>query len=131
MKEARFILGHAGVRYWEDALVNGVDDIDGTLISGRHGDVWHVKIDLPTGKVVDWPEGTEADIHYKVCDDGEYWLLDGDGNKIAYREGYVPGDFLCHGDNGYGDYIILKIGPDGQIADYTRPEIVQEEWSPA
>ncbi|AZO45902.1 hypothetical protein EJ076_34875 [Mesorhizobium sp. M7D.F.Ca.US.005.01.1.1] len=131
MKDARFILGHAGVRYWEDAEVNGVEDEDGTLIPGREGDRWKVKIDLPTGKVVDWPEGTTADIHYKVCDEGEYWLLDAAGNKIAYREGYVPGDFLCHGDNGYGDYIILKVGPDGQIADYERPEIVQEEWSPA
>lgn len=129
MENATHILAHAGVRYWEDATVDGVEDSDGELIPGRDGDTWVAMIDLATGVIVGWPEGTTADIHYKVCDDGEYWLLDADGKKIAYREGYVPGDFLCHGDNGYGDYIILKIGPDGQIADYTRPEIVRDEWS--
>ena len=128
IQNATHFLAWAGVRYWEDAEVNGVEDEDGTLIPGRVGDRWHVTIELATGKVVGWPEGTSADIHYKVCDDGVYWLLDKDGNKLASRDGYVPGSFLCHGDNGYGDYIIMTIGPDGQIADYSRPEIVREDW---
>lgn len=129
IKSATHILAHAGVRYWEDATVNGVEDEDGTLIPGRHGDDWRVTIELATGKVVDWPEGAAADIHYKVCDDGEYWLLDADGNKIAHRAGYVPNRFMCHGDNGYGDYIIMVVGPDGLIANYARPEIFEDEWT--
>ncbi|PBB75181.1 hypothetical protein CK227_10335 [Mesorhizobium sp. WSM4308] len=129
MKKATFFLGHAGVRYWEDAFVNDVEDTDGTLIPGRVGDDWCVKIDIATGTIIDWPQSTTADIHYKVCDAGEYWLLDAEGNKIAGREGYVPGDFLCHGDNGFGDYIILKVGHDGKIASYERPEIVPEDWT--
>lgn len=128
MTQATHILAHAGVRYWEDAEVNGLVDEDGTLIPGRVGDEWRVKIELATGKVVDWPQGTSADIHYKVCDDGEYWLLDADGNKLARKEGYVPGDFMCHGDNGYGDYIIMVIDADGQIVGYSQPEIVRDEW---
>lgn len=121
----------AEVRYWEDATVNGVEDEDGSLIPGKNGDLWQVKINLADGYVEDWPAGTTAEIHYKVCDAGEYWLLDGEGNRIAYREGYVPGAFLCHGDNGYGDYIILKVGGDGMIADYRVPEIDPEEWQQA
>lgn len=36
---------------------------------------------------------------------------------------YVPGDFLCHGDNGFGDYIIFKVGFDGLIEKYRAPEV--------
>lgn len=129
MNTAVAFLAHAGVRYWEDATVNGVTDEAGTLIPGRVGSIWRVKIDLATGKVADWPEGTTADIHYKVCDDGKYWLLDAENCTVAVREGYVPNDFLCHGDSGYGDYIILTIGPDGQIANYSRPKIVAADWT--
>lgn len=129
IRNATHIEFSAGVRYWEDATVNGIEDEDGSLIPGRDGDVWRGKIDLATGKIVDWPTGVEADIHYKVCDDGVYWLLDAEGNRIAEREGYVPGAFMCHGDSGYGDYIIMRIGPDGQIAKYRRPKIDPDEWS--
>lgn len=128
LKDAAFFEAEAGVRYWEDATVNGVEDEDGSRIPCRTGDAWCPTIELATGKVVGWPEGCTADIHYKVCDDGLYWLLDADGKRIAKRDGYVPGDFLCHGDSGYGDYIIMTIGPDGQIADYQRPEIVRDDW---
>lgn len=129
MKRAMFFEAEAGVRYWEDAIVNGVEDEDGSRIPCRVGDTWCPTIELETGKVVGWPEGCTADIHYKVCDDGRYWLLDADGVRIAERDGYVPGSFLCHGDSGYGDYIIMTIGPDGQIAGYVRPEIVRDEWT--
>lgn len=124
------ILVEAGVRYWEDASVNGVEDEDGTLIPGRDGDVWRARINLSEGRVEDWPEGTTADIHYKVCDDGRYWLTDADGMHLAMLDGYVPDDFLCHGDEGYGDYIIISVGPDGRIAGYTKPDLdeLPEGW---
>lgn len=128
MKEAAFIEVEAGVRYWEDATVNSVEDEDGTRIPCRVGETWCPTIEIATGKVVGWPAGVEADVHYKVCDDGRYWLLNASGARIAEREGYVPGDFLCHGDNGYGDYIIMTIGADGQIAKYRRPDIDADEW---
>ena len=31
---------NAGVRYWEDAIVNGVEDSEGDLIPCREGDLW-------------------------------------------------------------------------------------------
>lgn len=117
------ILVEAGVRYWEDATVNGVQDEDGKLIPGRSGDLWKARLNLAEGRVEDWPAGTTADIHYKVCDAGEYWLLDSAGKRLAHLAGYVPDAFICHGDNGYGDYIIMSVGTDGKIANYHRPEV--------
>lgn len=121
----------ARVRYWEDATVNGKEDVDGTLIPFRDGDSWKPSIDLRDGRVIDWPEDTDAKIHYKVCDDGDYWLADSDGTKrLKYCDDYVPDDLLCVGDRGYGDYIILTVGPDGKIADWTPPLIDFDEWVP-
>ena len=131
METATHILAVVEPRYWEDATVNGVEDADGALIPGRDGDNWKIRIELESGQVVDWPSGVEARIHYKVCDAGHYWLTDATGRNLAqWRGHYVPGQFLCHGDEGYGDYIILQIGGDGLIGAYRRPEIVAEQWAP-
>lgn len=130
MDDATHILVEAEVRYWEDATVNGVEDEDGALIPGKVGDIWRARIDLANGIIEDWPEGTTARIHYKVCDAGEYWLTDRAGTKLAkYDSYYVPDRFLCHGDQGFGDYIIMKVGPDGRIEDYRRPAI-DGDWIP-
>jgi hypothetical protein len=119
----------AGVRYWEDAAVNGEEDSDGTLIPHRRGDRWRPAIELATGAILDWPTGTTADVHYKVCDDGEYWLTDETGKRLLKWKGYyVPDRFLCVGDTGYGDYIIFKVGPDGVIHGWKQPAIRSEEW---
>lgn len=124
MSEAKFIEVAAEVRYWEDASINGVEDTDGSLTPHRRGDLWAPVIRLADGQVMDWPQGTEADIHFKVCDAGQYWLLDEDRNRTAKWAGfYVPDDFLCPGENGYGDYIIMKIGADGVIAGWKQPEV--------
>lgn len=121
---AAYIEVCAEVRYWEDATINGVEDTDGTLTPFRKGGTWRPVIRLSDGLVMDWPEGMTADIHFKVCDQGEYWLLDENKNRIAKWAGfYVPTDFLCHGDQGYGDYIIFKVGADGKIEKYRTPEI--------
>ena len=70
-----------------------------------------------------------ADIHYKVCDRGEYWLTEAGGARVSKWGGYyVPEDFLCHGDDGYGDYIILKVGPDGKVAKWSTPDIDPQHW---
>ena len=117
----------AEVRYWEGATINGKEDTDGTLTPLRTGDNWCPVIRLADGVVLDWPTGTAAEIHFKVCDAGLYWLLDENRQRIAKWGGYyVPDAFLCHGDKGYGDYIILTIGGDGAIAGWKQPEI---EWA--
>lgn len=97
-----FLEVQAGVRYWEDATVNGEEDEDGSRIPCRRGDCWCPVIRLADGVVLDWPTGTVADVHYKVCDAGEYRLLDADRNRVAARDGYVP-DLLCPRKPGYGD----------------------------
>ena len=83
-----------------------------------------------TGAIVGWPPGLTARIHYKVCDCGEYWLGDAAGNRIAKWAGdYVPSRFLCHGGEGYGDYIILTINGDGAIDGYRRPDVREGDWT--
>lgn len=126
---SQILVVDARVRYWEDATVNAKEDEDGTLIPFRDGDSWKPSIDLQSGKIIGWPEGTTASIHYKVCDDGDYWLADADGTKrMKWRGSYVPDALLCMGDRGYGDYIILTVGPDGKIADWLFPGIDFGEW---
>lgn len=128
---AAYIEVQAAVRYWEDATVNGVEDVDGKLIPLRDGDLWVPVIRLADGVVMGWPAGVEADVHYKVCDQGEYWVLDADRKRVAkHASYYVPDDFLCHGDRGYGDYIILCIGSNGQIAGWRPPVEDPEDWAP-
>jgi hypothetical protein len=129
LEAATHIEVEAEVRYWEDASVNGVDDEDGTLIPGRVGDLWKARIRLADGQVEGWPVGTTAEIHYKVCDAGLYWLTDEAGVRIAKWAGdYVPSSFLCHGDSGYGDYIILTVNGDGLIEAYDPPRVDSEDW---
>lgn len=114
----------AGVRYWEDATINGSEDTFGTLTPLRKGNRWCPVIRLSDGAVTNWPQGTTADIRFMVCDDGQYWLLDDKLNIVAKWTGfYVPNAFLCQGDRVYGDYIIMEIGADGRIRNWQAPEI--------
>lgn len=117
ISKATHIDVEAGVRYWEDASVNGVDENDDApTIFGADGDTWRVRINIAEGRIEGWPEDMKASIHYKVCDAGEYWLSNPDGQRVAkWRGYYVPGEYLCHGDEGYGDYIIMNVSGMGFI----------------
>ena len=107
--------------------MNGDRCESGKLIPFKSGDNWEPVIDIENGFVLYWPDGTSADFHFKVCDAGSYFLLDDDMNEIAsIHENYVP-DGLCHGDNGYGDYIIFKVGQDGEIFIYKK-SINVDDW---
>lgn len=113
----KFLRAECDVRYWEDALVNGVEDLDGKLIPCREGSCWRPLIDLETGVIQGWPEGTEASIHYKVCDAGFYTLLDDKGEAVSKTDGYVP-SMLAPNENGYGDYVIMKVDETGKIENW-------------
>jgi len=108
----------AGVRYWEDTSVNGIDDEKGSLIPCKDGELWKPIIDIDSGVITNWKQGTKADVHYKVCDAGSYYLEDTEGNTVLSIEGdYVP-KMMCPKESGYGDYIIMDIDENGKIADW-------------
>jgi hypothetical protein len=112
--DIKFLHVSAGVRYWEDTEVNGIEDETGELIPCRNGEYWEPIIDVDTGIIINWPKGIKANVHYKCCDDGTYTLLDSDKSQIIAKEGYVP-DCLCPEEAGYGDYIIMSIDENGHI----------------
>lgn len=118
----------AYVRYWEDAKINNEKcDEDGKNIPFKQNDCWCPIIDLLNGKVLNWPKNTTGSFHFKVCDAGSYYLLDKD-MKVLFEiiNDYVPSG-VCHGDNGYGDYIIFDVNPDGEIKNYNY-KINEEQW---
>lgn len=115
--EVSFLQAKCGVRYWEDATVNGMDDEEGKLIPCRKGDYWCPLINLKSGQIINWEEDNEADIHYKVCDDGEYQLINKDGDIVKNIEGYVP-EIMYPKENGYGDYVIMEVDKNGFIKDW-------------
>lgn len=120
---------HAGVRCCEDATVNGVDDEMGDLMPFLGGNYWFPVIDVEKGVVLDWPKGTVASVHYKVCDDGNYYLRDENDNVLlSIESNYVP-KIMCPKENGYGDYIIMDIDENGQIEDweFTLEGFMEEE----
>lgn len=127
--KAAYLEVDARPRYWEDCRVNDVEDTEGALIPFRYGDSWKPVIRLADGFVLDWPQGMTAEVHYKVCDDGDYRLCDTNMVPLAkWGSFYVADAFLCPGGGGYGDYIILTISADGFIQGWRHPEINPEEW---
>jgi hypothetical protein len=118
--DAKYLVVEAGVRYWEDATVNGEEDTLGTKIPCREGDAWCPVIDVDEGLIINWTQGTTANVYYKVCDAGVYELQTGDDTRklIVRKDGYVP-SCLAPSDEGYGDYIIMNIDENGII----------EKWS--
>ena len=141
----------AGVRYYEDGTINGVDDIcfeeqqdgakprvpcvelfeeehhklSGTYISKEYR--WCPIIDVETGIITNWEKGTKARIHYKVCDDCMCELWE-DDTLICNNKGYwyCP-PFLAIDDDGFGDYIILNVEEDGKIPGWCEAAV--DEWA--
>lgn len=121
----RIVKVKAGVRYFEDANVKSPisswyeDEPDSPTIPCVVDECWCPEIDPNTGKILNWTEGWEAQIHYKVCDDCEIEYYE-EGEKICNNDGeyYVP-EFLSPKENGYGDYMIMDIDSSGQIQDWS------------
>lgn len=130
-EDVRYLKVDADVHYWEDSDVDGTPDVDLYECKGNgiprmpfavkvkekpelnlYSDHWRWQptIDVERGCIVDWPKGTTASVHYKVCDEGVYHLLDPQKNIIISVESYVPD---CIGE--YGDYIVMNIDEDGNI----------------
>lgn len=112
----------AKARYWEDAKINGQSTEKGDLVPFKKGDLWCPIIDIDTGIIKNWPQGTTAKIHFKVCDCGSYYLKDEQGNTVlSIEDDYVP-KIMCPKENGYGDYIIMDINENGKIQNW-KPDI--------
>lgn len=109
--EVKYLQVDAGVRYWEDGEINGVeDDEENPKMPFAEGDRWVPLIDVDKGQIVAWPKGTTASIHYKICDDGNYYLFDSDKDLVSkIEDDYVP-DCL-----GGGDYIEIEVDENGFI----------------
>lgn len=140
--EAKFLKVDAGVRYWNDAKVNGVEDTDVEETGNaptipcaeyigeqnrvlRENDWrWRPIIDIDEGKIVNWKQGVTARIHYKVCDDGIYEVIEANGNVVAAYEGYVP-NIMCPAGKGFGDFIIMNVDENGIIEGWKKELISQ------
>lgn len=130
--DATTILVNAYVRYWEDGTVNGVEDNDDCpnmpcAVKGNDGYRWMPIIDIETGQIRNWREGTTAEIHYKVCDEFKCKVIDEKGGvhcEIKDYDGYVP-DFMCPKERGYGDYIIMDIDENGYIQDWDKGKVLE------
>jgi hypothetical protein len=84
----------------------------------RDGNMWNAKIDIDSGKVIDWPIGKVGLLSMKVCDEGTYRLFDENGNMIKEIENdYVPNNLL---PGSYGDYIDLDIDESGLIINWYK-----------
>ena len=124
--EIKRLKASLGIRVWEDAKVNGKEIEQGTemplAINGR----WEITINLDTGIIENWPQGTTADTYLKVCDEGIYKLLDNKNSVIFAGGSYVP-TILYPGRDGFGDYVYLNIEENGKIKNWVcNDELLQE-----
>lgn len=115
--DVKYLKARIGARYWEDSIVNDIEDIEGKLIPCRKGDNWIPIIELETGKIINWEQGKIASIHYKSCDNNDFYLLDQDNNIVASISDYVI-NMMCPKEEGYGDYVIMDIDENGFIQDW-------------
>lgn len=140
----------AKVRYWEDTAVNGADDINLYDTKGEgepkmpcavkiydkpkeniYSDHWRWRptIDIDSGRITNWTPGTEAQVHYKVCDEFTCSILTDTGQTIIDYDDYVPA-FMYPQKDGWGDYIIMDIDKDGFIKNWDTRRVesfVKEE----
>lgn len=125
-----YIEVQAGVRFWEDAEVNGVEDTNGDLIPLREGDYWCPVIRIRDGAVMGWPQGVRASIHYKVCDEGQYWLLDCNRRRVSKYKGYYVPAVLSPSADPDGDYIVMEIDDNGMISEWDPDALDVSGWEP-
>jgi hypothetical protein len=84
----------------------------------RTGDKWIATIDIASGVIQDWRQGTTGRVFLKVRDEGKYYLLDEKKEVlIKQEEGYVPNK-LIPSEDGFDDYIDLDINEQGKILNW-------------
>ena len=108
---------------FETSYVNGKKDSNKNtkmpgIYENEDGKKLSIEIDLETGKVINWPNGTYAQMSYKVGDYGEYTMYDKDWKRLCVYEGYVPELFQLEEKEKNGDWFSIKIGKDGKIKNF-------------
>lgn len=88
----------------------------------------HLKIDLDSGKVLNWPIGNTLECYIKSVDENGFILYDDNWDVIKeLRQSYVIGGSSI---NEYGDYFVANINKDGIIenwnADYEVRHILED-----
>lgn len=137
-EDVKYLKIDVGPRYWEDSKINGEDDISwdeqkkgvapkmpfAILVKSGNKNEYRLQltIDLTELKIIDWPNGVEARVFYKVCDDGTYYLLDENKNILAEKNCYVP-EILSYIENGYGDYIDMYIDKNGYLYEFPKEKL--------
>ncbi len=111
-------------RHWSTSEINGVEDDDDNpqmpLIQEHLGEkAWHIIVNLDTGQICNWPQGTKASIHYKSVDENYIHILDDRLGIVKEYEGYVP-NFLCPKEEGWGDNVLMDIDENGFIQDFNN-----------
>jgi len=121
----RFVRANVCPIGWEDADVDGEsDDEDNPRIPCVEDGRWNILIDIKTGHIVNWKQGVFACVCYKVVDDGIYTMYDNGMEKIDEYDGYVP-NLMSLDDEGWGDYINIRINEDGFIEDWPDTEDIR------
>lgn len=107
-------------------IYNGEEDLPNDFpfrSNGPRGDLWRVKIDIESGRILGWPRGKAVLVKLKVCDGGSYTLISPNGMAVETLKGYVPHG-LVPGE--YGDYIELRINDDGVIKNWPKqPDLTE------
>lgn len=109
-----------------DVPVNGGDEEMPFDFPGRVGNYWAVLVDIATGQIAQWPQGTPAcHLYMKVVDTGCYALYSADSDipladldEEPVPHGVIPGE--------YGDYIDLHIDENGVVTNWPKKPDVSE-----
>lgn len=133
--DIKYLRIDVGPRYLGDSEINGKEDI--SYEEQKNGFLprmpfmvynekekmyrWQIEIDIDEMRILNWPDDVSALVHYKICDDGIYYLLDADKNILETKECYVP-SILCYVNEGYGDYMIMVIDKGGKLIGFPDEE---------
>jgi hypothetical protein len=117
MKFTRMVPQETEIAYVKVSVPVRYDDEDITYDAPlRSGNTWEATVEVDTGIIKDWPIGRSLFLSMKVCDEGQYSLLDADFQKIAdHQHYYVP---HCTVPGSDGDYIKLEIDASGKILNW-------------
>lgn len=128
----RYAKCEIGVSYWEDSEVNGVWDNDDNptmpcieeypSYNNKMEKMWCPIIDLDTGQIINWKQGTTARTNYKSRDENIVKIIDDNDNIVCEYDGYVPRFLAPDNPNWFSgeDYVEMTIDENGFIHNFNN-----------